>query len=50
MATDQEEAKHEIDEKQIVYVVPLDIVLGQLEMIKHSIINNAGKIEIKDKE
>ena len=35
--------------KQTIYVVPLDVVLGQLEMVKQSLINQAAQIEIKEK-
>ena len=37
---------------QVAYALPYDVVfsvLGQLEAIKHTIINNAVKIEVKEK-
>ena len=48
MGTDKEETEHEV--KQVIYVVPLDIVLGQIEIMKQAIINSAGKIEVSEKE
>jgi hypothetical protein len=40
----------EMVQTEVIYVTRLDIVLGQIEMLKQSVINMAQEIEIKQKE
>jgi hypothetical protein len=44
------EIKTENKEKQVINVVPLDVALGQLEICKQILLNNAIALEQKDGE
>ena len=43
-------AEDEKEKGRIVYVLPLDAVIGQLEMMKQQMMNIARPIEIEAKE